>query len=39
MKFLKLTEVMGVVSPTPGNFGSSIITMPYGIMIQSTGIA
>jgi methyl-accepting chemotaxis protein len=30
--------VVGVLSPNPGNFGSSIITMPYGIMIQSVGI-
>jgi hypothetical protein len=29
---------VGVLSPNPGNFGSSIITMSYEIMMQSAGI-
>ena len=32
------TLLTGVLSPNPGNFGSSIITMPYEIMMQSAGI-
>jgi hypothetical protein len=42
--FFKLAErpeeisIYGVLSPNPGNFGSSIITTSYEIMMQSAGI-